>query len=730
MITSNMSHSELILEELAEKTDISSKDNKKNKSGLLENKEKWDTLSKKKDEMKNTVHRRRYDEILRQVDAELVDTVNQNVSHNGEFSNRYKINYYTLPSGDVDYIPTLSHATSTATTSIPMTKKPHVFSKVQIAVSLLGSKIPDANFESDEKIWARANYELWKRTWEMEGGNAMPAWQSFVQNTATTGFGAIKTFYKEVRQPVKSGAFETERVLFDDVYRLALDPSRVWVGVGYKNSDYWSKTEYLYEEDLPVEEIITRLEMMGVKKVNKKKLDLCQLSEEGKREYSEKEQTHGTVTYYENELTNTYLIMCGQYVLFEGELDSPDGYASISTANFFVRNERDPYGVGLWELGRGSSAMMNHLDVMTAQQIESELSPILFQLGAGAQGTKTYQRGSNIINQLTAGSEIEVVRTTGNPSAAMGYIQNEKQSLDETTGLPEVLSGLGSETTLGATVIVKEAALQRLSIPRNSVINALKRDAFITCSYFKTHYALPKVQSFATTGALDTFIENNPTYFVEEIPELSEEGGEVFATFAKKITMPFYLGINSEAETEDDKVEYDENSPSTYVRTELMKRVEVIRGFNPLSSTLTITVDPNSLLQPSEELTQQKISSLAPSISQMTLQALQAAQQDPMLGKALMKQLVAYLEAMKLDVYTWLPKEIADQAMKGELVQPGLQQLAAANQMAEAGQKMQDVGMPITQDVNNLPQVGNQMQDAYNASVGKLDSTMASSQPQ
>jgi len=49
---------------------------------------------------------------------------------------------------------------------------------------------------------------------------------------------------------------------------------------------------------------------------------------------------------------------------------------------------------------------------------------------------------------------------------------------------------------------------------------------------------------------------------------------------------------------------------------------------------------------------------------------------------------------------------------------------------AEAGQKMQDVGMPITQDVNNLPQVGNQMQDAYNASVGKLDSTMASSQPQ
>lgn len=162
-----MSHSELILEELAEKTEISSKDNKKNKSGLLENKEKWDTLSKKKDEMKNTVHRRRYDEILRQVDAELVDTVNQNVSHNGEFSNRYKINYYTLPSGDVDYIPTLSHATSTATTSIPMTKKPHVFSKVQIAVSLLGSKIPDANFESDEKIWARANYELWKRTWEM-----------------------------------------------------------------------------------------------------------------------------------------------------------------------------------------------------------------------------------------------------------------------------------------------------------------------------------------------------------------------------------------------------------------------------------------------------------------------------------------------------------------------------------------------------------------------------------
>jgi len=730
---------EFLIDEIVEPTDKETvkESEKEIKDGvpLVENKERWDALTRKKKEMKDTPYRRKYDKILDQIDKELIDTENYNSATGTVGPN---IVYFQQQDGNYNYTPMIGGNQSTITSTMPIVKKPYVFGKVKIATSLLGSKLPNADFSSDDMVFAKTYYELWKRTWELESGNGMPSWQAFVQNTATTGFGAYKTFYKRVETPVKSNDFSVLRIRHDDIYRLSIDPRRIWVGVAHKNADYFSKFEYLYEIDTSIEDIVTRLRALGVEKINRKKLNLV-LEDEGKK-YTEKEATHATLTFYENEMTNTLSIMCGCYELYNGELESPDGYASISTANFFTKDETDPYGVGLWELGRGSSSIMNHINSLVPEQIESEIAPIIFEIGGSTtNGTRTYSRGSGIVNTVNAGSELQIERTTGNPSGAIGFVQNEKASLDEITSLPEVLSGLGSETTLGATVIVKEAALQGLSIPRNSIIGAFKRDAYVACSYFKEHYSAKRVFSFPTNDAVQTFIESNPSYFSEEVPELSSEGNVVVQS-SPKIKLPFYLNIDSGSE----EGYVFEDTETVYNRDELMIRLQSTNEDNQLSRVLMITVDPTSLLEPSEELTRQKIAALAPQIDAMTEKALMIAQQDPTLGKVKLMQLMAFLKSMKIDPFEWLPKEVIQQVMQGQMVNPQMQQLAMANQMSSAAEQMQKVGMPQGQSVqpgqpvqlaqqetqmNNLPQeinpVQDNMGDSYNASMGKMNTSLS-----
>lgn len=707
---------ETLLEDLTE-TIKKGKEKGETETEQTEYEEKWAKLQMKKDEMKNTKYRLKYDSILSEIANQLVDTENKNYSPSASNTPNHNLIFYPTSQGGggIDYIPQLVKKTASQTTSVPQVKKPFAFSKINIATSLLGTRVPDGNFESDDKLLAMTYYELWRKTWLNDEGNGQSAFQSTTQNTCTTGFGAMKTIYKQVNQPVKSGDCTVQRVRFDDIYRVSMDPARLWVGVGYKNSDYWSRVEYLYEEDIKYEDFKFMMKKAGIEDMDEKKINFVKssLSPEGAEEDTKKKSTHVTITYYENELTNTYLIMCGPYCLYDGELTSPDGYASISTANFLVDNDRNPYGVGLWELCRGSESLMNHLMFMNAQQVEAEISPIIFASQIGMANGQI-QRGPNNINPKTPGTEIDVVRTTGNPSASMGLVANESNILDGIIGITDVVAGLGSEATLGGTVIAKEAALQRLSVPRNSLVSMIRREAYVACSYFKYYYGNSRFASFKTQDALQKFRELNPSYFVEPVERLD---GSLVGLFSKKVSLPFLANIDS---THPDGYTLEENTPATYSRKELMARVHTISDQSPLSKEILITIDPSSMLQPSEEITQQKVTGLLPMIQQMTLQAIQMAQQDPMLGKALMKQLIAYMEVMKLDLYKWMPKEIIDPILAGEIVDPQMQQLAIANRMGAIQEQMDKTGIPVQKDINNLPQTQNSMQDAFNASVGKL----------
>lgn len=672
-------------------------------------KESYSLLRTKKLQMQETNYRKQFDSILKDMKRNLINTVDLNPSSTSSPSN---VNYYTytLPNGETNMVSQLRPMVQeSSTTSVPLSNEAIVFSKINIATSLMFSKSPDAKFEHPNKPYAMVNYHLWRDTWLTTESNSVNAFSAFGQNVVGCGFGAFKTHYRVVTQPVvdKDGK-ESQRLLYDGIYRQSLDPSRIWVGIGHSQSDYWSKCEYLYEEDIAYEDLIVQIEQSG-REVTP---EICgaikdQFDDDKDKNIDSKELC--VITHYENELTNTYLVMCGSYKLYHGPIVTPNGYASISTANFYVRDNKDPYGVGLWEMLRGSEKLINHLSNLTTEQVEAEIRPLIFGVKIG-NGSNRWQRGPGVINEKQAGTSIDVVSTNGNVVGAMNYILNRKESMDDVGGVNKLLGGNDTEVTVAGTVIAQEAGMKRFAIPKNRVADLVERDAKICISYFKEYYIGGHEYEF-DDQSLELFKQTNPNYFPVSV---EKQGSISRVVFSKKMNIPFTININT-ADEEAEGVEYDDEQPSSTHRKELVHRMNTIIERNEWDDAIRVVVDTSSMLEAPQELQQQKIVSLYPVIKQSLIETMQFAQQDPELGKALMKQLVWFLESQNVDPTKVLPRNIIDAILVGEMVNPQMQQLAAMNRMGEVQQQMSEVGMPQQVDMNNMPQTADSMRDAANS---------------
>ena len=72
--------------------------------------------------------------------------------------------------------------------------------------------------------------------------------------------------------------------------------------------------------------------------------------------------------------------------------------------------------------------------MLNAQQVEAEIFPLLF--GAQVQnGTATYKRGPNIVNPKHPGTDIDVIRTTGNVQQGIIFADKQKESIEANTGV-------------------------------------------------------------------------------------------------------------------------------------------------------------------------------------------------------------------------------------------------------------------------------------------------------
>jgi hypothetical protein len=627
------------------------KGNKKNTSAS--DKEAHIFVEDKKKLMKNSQYRQRFDELSREITQNIINTT---VSYGEKIYEKTgwgsMVFYNKMSNGqyDINVYPQKLTNRDQNRSGVPVSQEPIALSKILIATSVLAGKVPDAEVIGDDKIYNKAAYELWKRTWTLKGANGQNTLERTYQNLLTYGWAAWRVYPRRVS--VKRNGID--KILFDDIYREPMDPDRTWLGIGQNVGDYWSAFEVYYEKDILKEDFFTMVPEAKEYKKRKGFLEQCAVSEEAQAENQLKSQHSYTIGYYENVLLNRYVVKCGKYIIYDGELPNDESYGSILVARCFVKNILDPYGVGLYEMMRGNTALFTYLNSLNAQQVEAEIFPLLF--GPQVQnGSNTYKRSPNVINPKNPGTSIDVVKTSGNVQQGVAFARDQKIAIEENTGVNNIVAGQGAESTLGSTVILKEAALNRLTPPRNSMMNALQTDAHIALSWIEQTYPVDKVFLIDKEEDIAEFAKQNPDYFIEAAPVAGEDEETIVGHV---VTASRNLRLNFDF-TPDGKLL--EDVPTRTISSKNLFDEMAQHGHK--KTYLEFLIDPDSMLVPSMEIQKQNYMAISPIITNQINLIFDLRNRDP---EAAMVQTNAFermLKIQKENIYDYIPKSIYDQIM-------------------------------------------------------------------
>jgi hypothetical protein len=620
-----------------------------------EDKKTYEFVEEKKKMMKKSQYREKFDALASEIEINLMNT---NVTYGQKLYEKSgwgsMVFYNKMANGayDINVYPQKLTDRDQNRSGVPVSQEPIAFSKIMIATSVLAGKLPDATVVADDKIYGKAAYELWKRSWSMIGGNGGNTLMLTYQNLFTYGWAAWRVYPRRV-QVQKNGV---TKILYDDIYREPMDVKRTWLGLGFNHGDYWSWGEVYYEKDMLKEEFFDKypaakgnkkgLDYISEKPITDSNPDLA-VSEEAKDENRDKLETHVTIGYYENELLNRYVVKCGKMIIYDGELPNDGSHGSVVTARCFVKNMNDPHGVGLYEMMRGNTALYTYINSLNAQQVEAEIFPLLF--GAQVQnGTATYKRGPNIVNPKHPGSAIDVVRTTGNVSGGIAFGDKQKQTIEEITGVNNIVAGQNAESTLGSTVILKEAAYQRLTPPKNSIVNALEKDAHIANTWMMQIYPVDKVFMIDSQDQLAEFAKQNPDYFLESQEVVDDEGmgtGKIAIAASRNLRLNFDFTPDGEML---------ENVPTRTISAKGL--FDELKNTGHMSDYIEFIIDPDSMLLPSIEIKKQTFMALFPVITNQITLIFSLRNQDPEGAAAQLMALEQLLDVQNQDIYDYIPK--------------------------------------------------------------------------
>lgn len=619
-----------------------------------DDKKAFEFLTMKKKEMKENKYRKRFDNLLTEIENNLVNTTvsyGEKMYENSGWGSVMTYSKTATGNTDMNVYPQKLTGRDQSRSGVPTSIEPIAFSKIITAASVLGGKLPDATVMSDSKVFSKASYELWKKTWVNRMGNGQNTLSNVYQNMFTYGWATWRVYPRRVQVKRKG----VDKIIFDDIYREAMNPRRTWLGVGSSNYDYFSQLEVYYEKDIQID----LFKEMYPDAVNKDgELDYCaSLSDEAREEDQDKAKTHVTIGYYENVLMNKFIVACGELIIVDDELPNDDSFGSIVTTRCFIRDSEDPYGVGLYEMMRGNTATYSYINSLNAQQVEAEVFPLLF--GTQVQnGTSTYKRGPNIVNPKTPGTSIDVVKTSGNIQAGVLFADKQKTNIEENTGVNNIIAGQGSEDTLGSTVIMKEAAQNRLVLPRNNMVDALELDALISHSWIMQTYSVDKVFRLSTDDQLKEFAIQNKDHFIESEQIIDEDGS--------------FLGYMVAA-SPNIRVDFDFDQDGNILEDVDTRKISSREFLNQMdnyghkSNFIQFIIDPNSMLLPSQAIQQQQYLELYP-IIQNTLSSIFAIRmQDPQAAAAQLKTFDTLLTEYKKSIFDYISKKTYDEIISEQL---------------------------------------------------------------
>lgn len=527
-----------------------------------------------------------------------------------------------------------------------------LLTKIQTALSILVDKNPEAVLVALKKKYEATNaliYSCWKRNWEIN--NSKDIYKLFIFNLAKYGWAPGRIYPKTVKYPKKilveldpedptKNKYETrDNVWFDDVCRENLSPYRTWIDENTRPYQPLSMNDCYYEVDLPYDLVKAEYDKYPNFKFVKRDSKVVPEpnNKQSKEETNDKARRKDMVTigFYENRLKDLFVITApAQNIpIYSCPLPNDDGNLSIFQTPWILRSAESPYGISLWEIIKQDKALYDKMVNMTMDQLTLSIMKMFFYtgtsnvLGDGKIKIKPGQ-GKQIIN-----GKIDWLEVPGPGQEAWEGLRFLKSKMDDNSGITPTLEGEVTGKTLGEVLHAKEAALKRMRMPLDNVIDAIEQDAYITISWMMQKYTTPEIKEFASIKEIQEYEKENQVAHSQLFQENPAPGQEL----PEKYKATYYPQVALHLEDSNGQLKESQESKFFQIGKDIKTEQMNWKGI--------FKIIPKSIIAQSQEMEQQKKAQLANQLAPLLVQ-------PPELYK---KLAVEMIKAVEEDPEDWLP---------------------------------------------------------------------------
>ena len=395
--------------------------------------------------------------------------------------------------------------------------------KIQTALAILVDRNPRGVFKAHAKKFEQASLihkELYNRNWDV--ANSKEQLKLVILNGAKygviTGFTSPLKIQRNGRNLIeyfpenpKNNKYEDiVNVVYDDVYRWALNPWLCWFDDMARPGDVFSVNDWLRYKDFSWDRI--KEIFKGFK--NFKFVIPKQITEPDEQRGKEKPERSTRemirLWYYENLSRDMFYVQTDDGVVLINEpipREPKNKRLSCWVAPWTLRHDETIYGIGLYEAMRNDYKLYIKVRNMTVDQIVLSIYKEWFYEGTNTlTDTGEMRIRPGVGRQVTNAKNITWNEVPGPGQDAWKALEFIENKIDDSTGITKTLEGeLSPKAKAFDIAQAREASLKRLKTPMDNIGFALEQDAYISVGLFEELYSIPEIETILDPEKIEDY---------------------------------------------------------------------------------------------------------------------------------------------------------------------------------------------------------------------------------
>ena len=521
------------------------------------------------------------------------------------------------------------------------------FSKVHTALSMIIDQNPEAQIfartpESEPKV--NLFKGLYSYSWDH--GDGRQELKKFTFDCGKYGFAVGRTYHRRDEREVNelliydpetnNNVYEKKTIVdFDDVYWENMNIWECWFDEqadSKKNMRDWCWRQIMNFETFKLKfkedrfDNIDQVKPGGDTTEKKFSQGNSTSTPEGQSRYQVGSREMIEVYFYENKELDQFQIIANGILILDIPLPSKHKKLSCFFATFFQRATDTIYGVGLPELTRNNTELLNKIVNMRVDQLTLSIYSMLLYGGAEEFSEEELDLEPGRAKKVFDVNNYKWLQTPGAGSESYKEEEMILNDIDEETGITKSLGGREIGRTATEISFNREAGLRRMKTPLDSIEDAMEEEGELRLALIQQVYVNPiKIEKIVGMADVEVYrqirvpmqrAENGEVVMTEEDNFFEIDPGEMSGEFDVKIRPMSTIPISEELEKQRKLQLYNIIAKAPY--TDAYKaEAQIVKAFGE---------DPKDWMMTEEQIMQQQQQAMQ---QQQAEQAMAAMQEIP-----------------------------------------------------------------------------------------------------